>query len=332
MSDARTLHPGAWWSWALGLAVAAAMTTNVIVLAMLVTAACLVVITCRGDAPWALAFHQYLLVAGLIVVIRVVLRVLMSHGDGVAVAIAAGLADGFQLGAMIVCVGAANSLADPKQLLASLPAALHEAGTAVVIALSVFPQLAESVQRVRRARTLRPDPGRVRGLRGIVVPVLEDAFDRSLTLAASMEARGFGRAGAATRLQRRTTGALLVCGLALTCIGMYATLDGTTPSWLAWSALGAGLTAAGIGIRIAGRRVHRTRHRPPRWTGRDTLVAASGIATATLVTLAARLDPAALHPAAALAIPPVTLLSLVSAITATIPALTLSPRARTAGA
>ena len=108
----------------------------------------------------------------------------------------AGLYDGMRLAAVIICVGAANSLANPRRLLASLPSALYEVGTAVVIALSLFPQLAESVQRVRRARRLRGDPGRgIGALRRIVVPVLEDALERSLSLAASMDARGYGRSG-----------------------------------------------------------------------------------------------------------------------------------------
>ncbi|GAE73381.1 transmembrane component CbrV of energizing module of predicted cobalamin ECF transporter [Cutibacterium acnes JCM 18916] len=36
-----------------------------------------------------------------------------------------------------------------------MPAALHDISVAVVIALSVFPQLIASAQRVRRARRLR---------------------------------------------------------------------------------------------------------------------------------------------------------------------------------
>lgn len=334
MPELRSLHPGAWWAWALGLAGAAALTTNVLVLALIVAAACLVVVMRRTDAPWALGFRQYLILAVVILVIRVALRTVMSLGDGAVDAMRAGFADGMQLATMIVCVGAANSLADPKRLLASLPAALHEIGTAVVIALSVFPQLVESVQRVRRARTLRPEPGRVRALRGIVVPVLEDAFDRSLALAASMEARGFGRDGDAGSAQRRRTGLLLAAALTLICVGMYATLDDTAPRWLAPSALVPGAIAAAWGVRVAGRRVTRTRYRPHRWSIQDSLVAGSGVATLLLVALAARLDPAALHPGtgAGTLLPALTAASLAGVLVATLPAWPAPVRTRKARA
>lgn len=332
MGDARDLHPGAWWTWALGLATAAAMTTNIVVLMLLIGAACLVVALRRSSAPWALGFHQYLMIAAAVVVIRVVLRMVLSRGDGLATAFAAGLADGLQLAAMIVCIGAANSLANPKQLLASLPAALHEIGTAVVIALSVFPQLVESVQRVRRARTLRPDSGRVRGLRGIMIPVLEDAFDRSLALAASMEARGFGRSGAIGRAQRRATGAQLLVGLACLCIGMYATLDGTSPRWLTVTSLTLGVLLTMLGARRAGRSVNRTRYRPHRWALTDTIVVGCGLTASLCMTFAAHIDPAALRPDAALQVPSVTIAALGAVIAAMIPAWATPTLARTARA
>ena len=44
-------------------------------------------------------------------------------------------------------------------------------------------------------------PGRstgIRALHSIVIPVLEDALERSLLLAASMDSRGYGRTGNAT--------------------------------------------------------------------------------------------------------------------------------------
>ena len=57
--------------------------------------------------------------------------------------------DGLRLATLLLCVGAANVLANPKRLLQSMPAALHEIGVAVTVALSVAPQLIESGQRVR---------------------------------------------------------------------------------------------------------------------------------------------------------------------------------------
>ena len=67
----------------------------------------------------------------------------------------AGLYDGLRLATIIICVGAANSLANPKRLLKSVPPALYEIGTALVVAVTIFPQLADSVRRVRAAQSLR---------------------------------------------------------------------------------------------------------------------------------------------------------------------------------
>jgi hypothetical protein len=126
--------------------------------------------------------------------------------EGVLGAVYAGL----QLATILACVGAANALANPKRLLRSVPPALYEIGSALVVAVTVLPQLADSLRRVRAAQTLRGGhSGRVRGLRRILVPVLEDALERSLALAASMDARGYGRAGAASPAApaaRRTSG------------------------------------------------------------------------------------------------------------------------------
>ena len=64
-------------------------------------------------------------------------------------ALLAALYDGLRLATLLLCVGAANALANPKRLLRAMPAALYEVGVAVMVALSLAPQLIESGQRVR---------------------------------------------------------------------------------------------------------------------------------------------------------------------------------------
>ena len=74
----------------------------------------------------------------------------------------AGLYDGLRLAAIVICVGSANALANPKRLLRSVPPALYEVGSALVVAVTVLPQLADSVRRVRAAQLLRGgETGRV---------------------------------------------------------------------------------------------------------------------------------------------------------------------------
>ncbi|WP_433687933.1 energy-coupling factor transporter transmembrane protein EcfT [Micromonospora carbonacea] len=317
----RGLHPGAWWLWALGLATAASHTTNPLPLALLIAVAALVVVRRRGDAPWALAFRMYLVLGAVIVVMRVVFRIVFGGGQGDHVLIrlpevplpawAAGIRlfgpvaveqvlggfyDGLRLAAMLICLGAANALANPKRLLKAVPGALYAVGTAVVVALSVAPQLVESVLRVRRARRLRGASGRgMRALRGIALPVLADALDRSLALAAAMDSRGYGRTAAVPPGQRATTGALVLGGLIGVCAGTYGLLD-TGPGYLGLPLLLGGLATAVAGMLLAGRRVRRSRYRPDRWHPAELLVAGCGVAAAALTMLAGSVAPELLYP------------------------------------
>lgn len=314
---ARDLHPIAWWVWAIGLAAYASQTTNPWLLLLVVGVAALVVSARRSDQPWARSFRLYVIAGVLIVVIRVAFRILLGGGAygtvllhlpevplpdwvlGITLlgpitreSVLAGLYDGLRLAAIVICVGAANALANPKRLLRSMPAALYEVGTAVVVAISVLPQLAESVQRVRRAQRLRAasdgtDRRRVRRLRRLLVPVLEDALERSLTLAAGMDTRGYGRVGTATPAERRVTGSLMIGGLLGVCAGAYGLLDQTFlgGSWRVGPVgigRGAVLLAAGVAVCVAGmvaagRRVERTVYRPDPWRWPETGVALTGV-------------------------------------------------------
>lgn len=317
----RALHPGAWWAWALALAVAASRTTNPLLLGLIIAIIGLVVANRRSDAPWALAFRLYAYIGAVIVATRVLFRILIGGEDGghilftlpriplpefaagvsllgstSAEELLGGFYDGLRLATMVLCVGAANALANPKRLLKAVPGALYEVGTAVTVALTVAPQLVESVQRVRRARRLRA--GRTRGLRavkGIVVPVLEDAMNRSLLLAAAMDSRGYGRrAYLGTGLRVAIAGCVLG-GLVGVCVGVYGVLDGTS-SWLGVPLLALGLVVAAAGFVLGGRRIRRTSYRPDPWRWPETLVVASGVGACALLFVSSRIDPGNLYP------------------------------------
>jgi energy-coupling factor transport system permease protein len=319
----RELHPGAWWLWALGMATAASRTTNPLLLAVIIGVLGLVVAARRGDAPWSHGFRAYVIAALIVIVIRVLLRSLLDGQYGPHVMFrlpelplphfAAGiriggavsaegflsaLYDGARIATLLLCFGAANALANAKRLLKSTPSALHEISVAVTVALAVAPQLIESGARVRRARRLRSSAGRGFHLvRQIIIPVMTDALDRSLALAAAMDARGFGRTRRlASRGQRITSGVLMLGGLCGVCIGLYALLDGTTAASIGAPALVGGLALAAGGMAAGGRRVHTTRYRPDPWTTQEWLVVAAGVAAAAGLFVAGHVDPANLNP------------------------------------
>ena len=346
----RDLHPVSWWLWATGLAGAASLTTNPLLLLLIIGVAALVVARRRSDQPWAGVFRLYLVLGLLIVVLRVGFRILLGGGDGGQVwfalpeiplpdwvlgirllgpvtreSVLAGLYDGLRLAAIVICFGAANALANPKRLLKSVPPALYEIGTALVVSITVLPQLADSVRRVHAAQALRGGPtGRVLRLRRLLVPVLEDAFERSLRLAAGMDARGYGRTGGLTARQRARTGSLMLLGLFGICVGSYAVLDQTAPRWLAGPMLIVGVLCAGLGLWSAGRLVHRTRYRPDEWHWPELVVAAAGLAAGVMVFGIGRSDLSAVHPGVAV-VPQLSVWALVAVVIALIPAAAAPP-------
>ena len=327
---ALPLHPAAWWLWALALGTAASRSTNPVLLGLVLAVAGYVVAARRPDAPWAASYGVFLRLGLVVVALRTVLHVVFGGGAGVTVLVtlpqlplpgwasgvriggpvtAEGLLgagyDGLRLAVLLACVGAANALANPKRLLRSLPAALYEVSVAVVVALSTAPQLVASARRVRRARRLRGDPARgVLAYRSVLVPVLQDALDRSIALAAAMDSRGYGRTAGVPAAVRRATAVLLLAGLLGLCLGVYGLLDAGSPALVGWPALVLGLALAAAGLLLASRRVPRSRYRPDRWRLRETVVAGSGLAAVAALLITEGLA-APLLGAAALA-PPVS--------------------------
>jgi len=353
----RSLHPGAWWIWALGLAAAASRTTSPALLALIGAVTGYVVAARRSDAPWARAYTVFLRIGLVVLAVRVVLQILFGApvpgtvlvtlpelglpawmagvrvgGEVTAEGMLAAVYDGLRLAVLLACIGAANALASPSRLLRCLPGALYEAGVAVVVALSFAPQAVAGVARVRAARRLRGRPDRgVAGLRGLALPVLEDALERSLQLAASMDSRGYGRRAAVPTAVRRTTGLLVLAGLLGTCLGTYGLLDGGSPPLLGLPAVALGALLATVGLVLGGRRTVRSRYRPDPWQAPEWLVAGSGVLAAAGVVAAglagADLRPAVTEPA----LPDLPLAGAAAVVVAVLPAWAAPPPPRTSG-
>lgn len=308
----RALHPAAWWGWATALAVAASRTTNPVLLALVVAVTGYVVVARRPATPWSRSYLVFLRLGLIAVAIRVVLFALLGTGHGGPVLVTlpqvplpdwmagvrlggpvslggvlAASYDGLRLAVILVCVGAANTLTSPRRLLKSLPSALQEAGVAVTVALSFAPQAVTAVGRLRTARRLRGHPATgVRSLRGLAVPVLEGALDRSVDLAAAMESRGFGRRGDTPRGVRRATAVLTAGGGVAVLASSYALVDASAPAVLGLPLLAAGIAAVAAGLVVGARRGGRTRYRPDPWRATESLVVACGVAAAVSVGLA----------------------------------------------
>lgn len=289
--SASKLHPTTWWVLGISLAVFAGLSTSIWQLCVLIILCVVITLACRENSPWSKSLKFYLLTALVVVVIRIVFRILFSFsgndqdvvlnlptlqfnlglgevtflGPITWTALNGAIVDGLRLAGIILSIGLANTLANPRKLLKSTPSALYEIATAISVAINLAPQMIDSLNRVRRARTLRGRSTGLRSLAGTVIPVLEDTIERSLALAASMDARGFGRRGKQSAAQRVTARLLALGGLSINLIGIYLLL--TEGGLLALAAICAGLLMAAASIRLTARRKVRTTYskQPRNW-------------------------------------------------------------------
>ena len=346
----RAVHPLAWWGWALLLAAAALRTTNPLLCGLVVAVSWFVVAGRRPDAPWARSFATLLKIGALVIAVRLVLQVFFGPrlpgrvlfalpearlpdwaasvsvgGEVTAEALAQAVYPGLQLLALLAAVGAASALADPYRLLRALPASLYEAGVALGVALTLAPQLGTEVGRVRAARRLRGRPTRgLAGARRVAVPVLEGALERSIALAASMDARGYGRrndAGGAALVRAAPVVGLLCLG-----IGVYAVADSGTGSDAGLGLLAAGAALVTAGLAAGGRRAHRSRYRPDPWQAAEWLTIGAGAVALVAMVVAGRAGVSLAGDIAPLRLPTLPVLPALGVLAAAVPALVPAPR------
>ena len=159
----RAIHPWAWWLWAIGAAVAVSLARNPLLLILLIAAVVFVVLQRRSQASWARSLGLYFALAGIVIAVRVLFQIVLGGlREGTVLFTlpeidlprwAAGIRlggpvtlegllytifDAGRLAGLLICIGAANTLANPKRTLRNVPAAFHQVATALVIAAANF--------------------------------------------------------------------------------------------------------------------------------------------------------------------------------------------------
>lgn len=295
---ASAASPLSWWLLAITMAIVAGVSQSALTQILLCAVALIAILLFREEAPWSRSVKFYLFLAGFVVLARVLFRIVfniqnpadttaldlpgfsINLGFGPPVelfgavsvqSLTGGATDGLRLAAIILSIGMASSLANPRTLLKSTPSALYEIASAISVAINLAPQMISSLQRVQKARSLR---GRSKGLgsmAGTVIPVLEDAIDSSLSLAASMDSRGFGRRGnlSKTLIVGARLSSLLAIGFLS--VGSFALLVGQTQT-TGWVLITLGIIASFATIRINSKSQIRTRFEPVKFQVFDAVL------------------------------------------------------------
>lgn len=203
------------WIWALLLIAAVVLTDSAWIALCAIGVATLLVIARSDGSPWNRSYWIALRIGAVILIIRAVVGVLIgvpipgttlftvpivdlpSWMPGIRLGgavtlerLSSSIHEGLIIATVIALFGAATSLTSPHKVLRTLPFFIYEIGITLVIATSLFPQLAQSARRIRLAQQLR---GHEKvSWRGLALPLLEESLSRSLQLAAAMDSRGFG--------------------------------------------------------------------------------------------------------------------------------------------
>lgn len=211
-------HPAMWWIWAV-LTSLTVLISNHALVSCAATLACFAIVRRTKDSRsthsaflWAIRFAAiaFSIRMGIGVLLgvpmpgRVVFTLPQLSLPEFMVGIRVGgpvtlqrlentFSEAMLLVALILIFASANALSNPHALLRILPKRFYGVGLAGVIATSVAPQTVKSIARVKNAKYLRGQSSKgVRSWRGVAMPVLEDALERSIDLAASLESRGYG--------------------------------------------------------------------------------------------------------------------------------------------
>jgi energy-coupling factor transport system permease protein len=183
-------------------------------------------------------------------------------------AIVFGAASALVLITLLAVFLAFNSLVPTSDLISMAPRALANVGIVVLIAVSYVPETLKQLERIREAQALRGHQvGGLRDWRPILIPLLIGGLERSMSLAETMVARGYG-ATSNVSLSSWVRMALLA-GLVLIFCGWLLSFWAPLPGWVLVFAGGALLV--GLYIR-QGRLFKRTKYQVAEWHMSDWIL------------------------------------------------------------
>ena len=287
----RPWHSVAWLAWALAAASAVQLAPSPVYVALIIGIAWLMVEAHAPDGPYRNAFPILVALGCIFGVLRVFMAALTTH-NGLNVLFTlphATMPDalgGFTVGGTVesdivlqaaavaftvigvmAVFGAVNTIWSHYELVQSTPRSFYELGVVVTVALAYIPATIESMRAVREADRARTGGHIVRRGRIVrsILPVLERGMERAVSLAESMDSRGFGIRGPA-RADIEAGWCVLVALVALA-VGFLALIgDGPTTALICGAV---GVTALVAGVWRSSRGVQRRTYRRRSLQGAD---------------------------------------------------------------
>lgn len=290
------INTRAWLVWVLAAALIVFTTRNPLYLILVVLVARVVQTVCRREGSgltivfWRFAlivllfsmlFNMLLVHVGQTVLFMLPAQWWLVGGPITLEAAVFGATNGLILVALFAVFLAFNDIVPVSELVRLAPPALANVGLIVLIAVSYVPETLRHLERIREAQALR---GRnVRGLRDwqpLLIPLLIGGLERSMNLAETMVARGYG-ASTDGHLSLGPQLGLLV-GLVLAFAGWLLTF------WTAWA--GYVLLAVGLAVLVVlywrlGQRMPTSRYAERPWRTQDWLVALGALMSLSVFVL-----------------------------------------------
>jgi energy-coupling factor transport system permease protein len=256
--------------WALGLLAATVLVDEPLMLAS-VGAATLLAACGANVGRGVLRALRFALIIGLPMVM---INVLVSRegltvfarlgdlgpfgqGDLTVEALVYGLAIALKV-TVVILICALGSLAiDPDEMLSACRRVSFRSALTSALTMRMVPLLAEDARRFAEAQRTRPDAASTSSLRRgalLIAATVGGALDRSLEIAATLEARGFAASSTRVRARKRPLSrhdlAFLCSGLAVLCLTLTAQLSGSAP-FDAYPLLRCPITAATLCFCVA---------------------------------------------------------------------------------